>query len=446
MEKRTYPRITASFPIRITPDIIGETVDISETGLGFILDKPLLLSKASAKIEFSPKESIETEFKVIWNKHLIEKKGLRYGACFIRLKEKDISILRDVSIRKYIKPIVDNIEDSSIKQKVIEFWTKDCEKYINQIDSLTKNIKKKAISLEDACKKTETITDNILQKGDKLESLLADRIIVKKIKETFRLLCGPWAYKGKIVKRAFEKPRGYPGDYLMLEAIYDNKSVSEDIGYCADMYILNNKYAIAVRNRKDMMKDILIDYISNNFSSDINILNIACGSCREIAETFSSKFKPNNKVNFSLVDHDEEALVFSKKVLGFIKSEYVNFKFLQHNVLKHLKEEERYINILGKYDLVYTIGLPDYVPDKIFKRLISFWFKLLKPKGSLILAHKDTSIYKPISTDWWADWTFFPRDEKNLLSMISECEINNFDLKVEREKSNLIMFLTITKK
>jgi hypothetical protein len=149
MEQRIYPRITASFPITITPDLISETVDISETGLGFIFDKPLLLSKAAAKVDFSPKESIETEFKVIWNKQLVEKKGFRYGVCFIRLKEKDIGILRDVLIRKYIKPIVDNIEDSSIKQKVIEFWTKDCKKYMNQVDSLTKSIKKKKLPGEE---------------------------------------------------------------------------------------------------------------------------------------------------------------------------------------------------------------------------------------------------------------------------------------------------------
>ena len=34
-------------------------------------------------------ESIETEFKVIWSKQLVQRKGFRYGVCFIRLKEKD---------------------------------------------------------------------------------------------------------------------------------------------------------------------------------------------------------------------------------------------------------------------------------------------------------------------------------------------------------------------
>ena len=92
-ENRQFPRINATFPIHITPEFLGKTVDLSETGLRLVFDKPLLLSKAQAKIELSPEESIDTEFKVIWNKHLVSDGKFTYGACFVRLKEKDINIL-----------------------------------------------------------------------------------------------------------------------------------------------------------------------------------------------------------------------------------------------------------------------------------------------------------------------------------------------------------------
>lgn len=104
-EKRQFPRVTANFPVRITPDFLGKTIDLSEGGLRFALQKPLLLTKAQVKIELSPEESIETEFKVVWNKHLIEKNKFVYGVCFIRLKEKDLGLLKKILERTNIEEI-----------------------------------------------------------------------------------------------------------------------------------------------------------------------------------------------------------------------------------------------------------------------------------------------------------------------------------------------------
>jgi len=321
MEKRIYPRVNVSFPIKIDSSIVGESVNISETGLSAVLDKPLLLSKAIAEVVLSPKESITTEVKIIWNKGLIEKKASKYGVCFIRLKESDLAALRSIWIHKAIEPTIDKISNAEIKKKVFNFFTLDCKKYVSQLDVLTSKMKDAEISLDEACRRSEKFTDSIIEKGHELESLLEDKILVRKLKETFRIVLGPWGYRGKILKRAFEKPRGYPGDYLMIEAIYDNKTLSEYIGYCSDMYFLNNKYAIAVRNRKNLMKEMLKEFMLKQKSIGNRILNIACGSCREIAELFCAGFKPASKASFILVDHDEEALSFSKKALSMCGSD-----------------------------------------------------------------------------------------------------------------------------
>lgn len=446
MERRTYPRITTSFLIRISPDIIGKTVDINEAGVGFILERPLSLSKPKVKIEFFENGCLESEAKVIWNKHLHKENRFRYGINFTELKKENLDLLREILIKINIKEIIDKINDDIKKQKILNFWLKDFKRYMNEFASLSMEVKNRQTSLSNGSDKLKKITNDILQKGDNLDQFLCDTIISKKTKKIFRSLCGLWAYQGKIVKRAFEKPKGYPGDYQLIEAIYNNKSISDDIGYCSDEYFLKNKYAIAVRNRKDTMKQLIVNYIYNNPSLNINILNIACGSCREIKEIFSSDVRDiNKKICFTLVDQDEEALNFSKEILEFYGSENLRFKFLQHNILYYAKEEQKYAEILGKQDMIYSIGLADYLPDRILKKLISFCFRLLRPKGSLILAHKDITMHRPVATDWWCDWTFYSRDEKNLLDLIRNCEISNFNIKIEREKSNVILFLTITK-
>ncbi len=446
MENRAYPRVNASFPIKIDSNILGEVVDISQTGLGLVFEKPLSLSKVTAEIELSPKESIKTEFKVIWNKQLVQKGKFRYGACFIRLKEKERDLLREIYIRKAIERVVGNIPVFETKQRVIDFFVVYCKKFMSQLDSLACSIRDNNILLDHACKKSENLNDDIVKKGHEIENLLNSKPLAKKLKECFRTLLGPWGYKGKILKRAFEKPRGYPGDYLTIEFIYDNKAISEGIGYCSDTYFLNNKYAVAVRNRKDKMKDILNKHLISGQPGAIKILNIACGSCREIVDVLCTGSVPKKEMIFTLVDHDQEALDFSRNALASYESKDLKFNYLNHNVLDYIKNDQEYKKILGNYSLIYSIGLADYIPDKILKRLISFWFSILQPWGSLVLAHKDMTQYDPIPIDWWANWTFYPRNEKNILDIVHNSIAESFDLKIERDKSNIILFFNITKK
>ena len=73
---------------------------------------------------------------------------------------------------------------------------------------------------------------------------------MKKYKEGFRSLVGHWVYKSKIVKMSLKESSGYSGNYMAMETIYNNQTISDGLGLYYDKYFLNNPYAIAVRNRK----------------------------------------------------------------------------------------------------------------------------------------------------------------------------------------------------
>ena len=66
------------------------------------------------------------------------------------------------------------------------------------------------------------------------------------------------------MKRAFEKPRGYSGDYLVLEAIYNKHPLSKGLGEYYDRDFLNNPYAVALRSRKDRLRKMLHEFILSN--------------------------------------------------------------------------------------------------------------------------------------------------------------------------------------
>ena len=115
---------------------------------------------------------------------------------------------RDALILKTIEPILKEIEDTKKRQTVLDFWMKDCKRYMEQYESLAQDVKNEKTSLKEGCEVVKTITNYVLKKADDIDLLLDDRKIIKKIKHAFRELCGTWPYKSKVATRGLEKPRG----------------------------------------------------------------------------------------------------------------------------------------------------------------------------------------------------------------------------------------------
>lgn len=345
-----------------------------------------------------------------------------------------------------INPLLGSITSSRDRKSVEDFWEK-ASNYFGILFGIDSAIEDGQIGEEVASRYVIDETNAILQEAKKLEESLPNRDLIKKIKKLFRECGIPVGMKSEIVKHAFVKPRGYAGDYGLIEIVYNDKIISKGFGYCADKRLLIDDYAYAVRGRKDMMKEILAQYLKGTQLQTVEILNIACGSCREIREMFAeNSFDESKKIVFTLVDQDQEALDFSREKLADSPSG-VEYRFLQHSVYNFVKEPERYREILQGKDLVYTIGLADYIPEQTLQTLIQFLFSLVKPGGKLIIAHKDSKNFSPLAADWWCDWTFHLRNESEMVDLVKTSGITDFNLTVQREtETNIIFFLIIEKK
>lgn len=354
--------------------------------------------------------------------------------------------LKNIKFDSLLKKIIKKLKNKKKIRIIREFWQKNLCGYLKNLISLEQMINTKEIEEKKIFNRISMLNNNILKRADVLEKKIGDAQLIEKIKENFRIACGPWAYRSKIVKHAFIKPYGYPGDYELLELIYNNKPISEGIGYYLDLYFLNDPYAKAVRERKNKMRSMLINYIRRSGKRRIDILNIACGSTREwkeIIDTNPSIFK-NKKIVLSLVDYDKQALEFSKNHLRGVKN--IKLRSFRHNVLWYTIRSKKYKSYLNRQDIIYTIGLADYLPDKFLKKLINFLYSLLKKNGRLIIAHKDIDKYKPLPPDWWCNWRFIPRNQNKFLNLIKESDIYNFRISIQRIPRKIIFFIILQKK
>jgi SAM-dependent methyltransferase len=455
-ERRAYPRLSFDLSKRITGEIkqtgsaSSNTVyllDLSEEGSCVEGNQQLGLD---SRIELTlnlPDTSVTRAGKIIWvyeegkDINKIRKFGIKFNGS-----------MEENRIRKYLSKNSEYINlllksklngcDVLLLKEIYEFLQLNVRSYILDLQFFEQQFNSKSPNGDYDVFKIDDLSKRITYIGYDLEKKIASAGVSKKIKTVFRHMVSEWVYKSEIMKRAYEKPRGYPGDYYLLETTYNNRPISKGIGFCFDVCFLNNPLAIAVRNRKDWLKEFLKKEWGKK-GKKIKILNLACGSCREIKEAIEEA-NPLRDVEIIAVDQDKEALDFSKSCIGTSIISGFEFKVLQKDVMAMTKDVECRKE-LQDLDCVYSIGLADYLPDRVFKKVTEYWYHLLKPGGRLILAHKDVDIYHPILHDWLCDWTFYPRNEIYFIELLKEIGIPSDAIKIEREQSKHIYFATITK-
>ena len=444
-EKRNYPRVKTNLKAGVSKKNFAETVDLSEGGISLNSTEKISSPSIFIKIQFPEGDfSLSADARLIWERDLGGSRSL-YGLEFVDLTKQQKSGLRRELINTQIMELLTGIKGHEPRKLIAHFFLKDVLDYTNELLRLAEELSHNRVYSVESQKRLDHFTAQVLLKGYCLEELLSDNRIMDEVKDNFRKLAGTWFYKGAIVKRAFEKPRGYPGDYKTLDIIYDNKPLSMDFGLYSDNSFLKSPYAVAVRIRKDRLRELIQEFINNSTLKKVEILNIACGPCREIKELLPC-MKNGNPVIFTCLDRDEEALDFSKKSLLRNPPPNVTFKFIKEDIMNMIKNESPE-QAYGKYDLVYSMGLIDYLPDNILKKLMPLLFRLLKTGGSLIVTHKNREkTYPSLPPDWFCDWKFVPRNKDETIKLFHDSGLSGFSLSTQSDDFGYIYYFEITKK
>jgi SAM-dependent methyltransferase len=266
----------------------------------------------------------------------------------------------------------------------------------------------------------------------------------KQIKEAQKKLRGrtnPISAKSYLWNRVLTWPQGYPGDYKTLEAFYKNTPQSTGIGFYIDRYILSTELAVAIVGRKQTMKRLLLDELSKR--KNARILDIACGSCRELVE-ISPDIEANNS-HVTCVDLDSDALAFSAARLSTTGVSMDRFTFRKYNALKMISHE-RSLKEFGMQDIIYSTGLYDYLESAVLVRMFRALYQLLNPGGTMIISFKDCKRYSTFDYHWVSDWdTFYQRQESDCWKILDDAGIERKSVATEREESGVILFFMVSK-
>ena len=266
-----------------------------------------------------------------------------------------------------------------------------------------------------------------------------DLDVVKNAQAEFRKKTDFLFRKSYFMNRARTWPQGYPGDYQTLEGFYNNRTLSEGLGYYLDRHFLSTTLAVAVRERKKKQAEILVQELKQRKAP--HILDIACGSCRELFELASSLKVADAMV--TCVDFDGDALDFSAARMAHAGLSGDQMQFRKYNALKMINHE-RNVREFGMQDVIYSVGLFDYLDGEVLTRLLSALYHLLQPGGTLIAPFKDARRYRSQEYHWFVVWEgFFQRTVEDMWRLFEKAGIPLVSVSVSRDRSGVIVFFKI---
>lgn len=271
-----------------------------------------------------------------------------------------------------------------------------------------------------------------------------DSSTIKLCTDYMREHVGEFVYKAPFAARAYYKPRGYAGDYEMMNHLYRNEMVGETLfDQCMHKYFIDEPAGNAVKNRGEYLFTKIKELISTKKPGDsIKILSIASGPAMEM-QLFVKRCPEFHQydIQFYCIDQDEESLKHAQRELLSINRFYnTNFKFNFSNLaIKNIIAQG--VPASG-FDLVYSAGLFDYFTDPVATMAGQKMFDAIKPGGKIIIGNFSKDNPNITQMEMVLDWILIYRDENDLKRIFSPISEN---LSVESEKLGINLFIVLKK-
>jgi len=328
-------------------------------------------------------------------------------------------------------------------------------KYVRTLDEATETFNKRLEELEQRClnpgespeellRSVKEAIDEVLTVCKKFEQSVQDKSIIRDAQIRFREKTNYILSKSHLINRCRTWPQGQQGDYKTLELAYKNSPFSDGIGRYLDLYLLNSDLGPAVRNRITKLEDILRDELSRRQKP--RVLNIACGSCREVF--MLAKDIEKSGAILTCIDLDNDALAFAANRLSYTNLSPVSSNQVilrKYNALR-MFDHELNMSEFRKQDIIYSVGFFDYLQSDFLATLFKALYELLNPGGILITSFKDANRYRHQDYHWMVDWDgFLQRTEEDFWSIFSDAHIPFSSIREMREESGVIAFYIVTK-
>jgi SAM-dependent methyltransferase len=224
------------------------------------------------------------------------------------------------------------------------------------------------------------------------------------------------------IRRAVEKPLGYPGDYETMNYIYrDELEGGSAFAKVFHKFGVDEPLAAGARTRKELIKGVMREehlrvLASRGPEATFDVLGLGCGPAVEVEEYIREWKAWAGSVRWTLVDQEEAALSIAYAgayraltqtgCSGQVRCFYLSFQ--------QMSQEPKLQSESGKQDLIYAAGFFDYLIRPIAQGLINHLVDRLAPDGVLLIGNA----IGPNEHFWFAehilDWPLIYRTQEDI--------------------------------
>jgi len=240
----------------------------------------------------------------------------------------------------------------------------------------------------------------------------------------------PEVMVGAVWRRSYEKPLGYPGDYQIMNQVYDWQRVGNTF-YEKLQHRLGLENAVCVATRAELVREAIDEEIHRETGRVTHISSLGCGSAREVIG-YLSKDRIDGRASFTLIDQDQGALsyAYERTYPEVIRhGGKVNVQCLNASFIQLLRTGELF-GKLPPQDLIYSVGLVDYFQARRAKNFIAALYEHLAPGGLMIIGNmKDTDISCFWPMEFICDWTVVYRTPDEMRALAEGLTGAEFDVR-----------------
>lgn len=262
------------------------------------------------------------------------------------------------------------------------------------------------------------------------------QLFVKRFRQIFA--------RGVYCEWSIRKPYGYAGDFKIIEDIYENSPSINGFDRLFDNYFQMSAISVAVRNRKEDLKRLIMNFIQSKEDIILRIMNLASGPCRELKEILSSNESLGKNVIFDCYDNDEKAIKYAKGLLDG----HLNINFIKESAIRIAFKKDINTLIDKKYDLIYSTGLFDYLSERVAVALVKNLGKLLNSNGILVVSSVRDKYSNPSVhfMEWAGDWNLVYRDDESFKKIFLDAGYKNKELDIQYEQQGIMQYIIASKK
>ena len=246
-------------------------------------------------------------------------------------------------------------------------------------------------------------------------------------------------HQDPFTSRAFNKPRGYAGDAVMMDYIYGREEAWEQpeataLGSAIFQYTTGAPASAGVRERRCYVAEML-DRIGREKTNQ-HVLAVAAGHLREAS--LSSALRRNRFDRFVAMDADAESLETIRDAYG---------RFGVEAVVANIRRMLTGRLDLGTFDLIYTTGLYDYLTDSTAKRLTANLFDHVRPGGRLVIANFLPEIRDVGYVEMYMDWHLIYRSRGQMMVLADDLDQASVDeIRIFAESNENVVIMEMTKR